>query len=189
MERSLMLSVSMTFANKDPAAVLESSRQTDELQDSDTLSVSADFLDTLIPGQSIPSTKRLLPGHQDVYWWVMCFPNGTDNDTEGHVDTIEDYCIIKFDQKQIEKCLPGESIVEPERKVDGLTWSIEYFPCGVSPSFKDYVSVFVQLMENLFKWVFLVRIDNVYVQSKDFITQLCRPWSVVFLSMFLTRTV
>uniref|UniRef100_A0A7E4UUX9 CUB domain-containing protein n=2 Tax=Panagrellus redivivus TaxID=6233 RepID=A0A7E4UUX9_PANRE len=53
----------------------------------------------------------------------------------------EDCCIIKFNRKTLHTYKPKQEIIEEMRTLDGITWWMQYYPCGGREEFKDYVSV------------------------------------------------
>uniref|UniRef100_A0A7E4ZXG3 MATH domain-containing protein n=1 Tax=Panagrellus redivivus TaxID=6233 RepID=A0A7E4ZXG3_PANRE len=60
-------------------------------------------------------------------------------------DEFEDTVTVKFPLKLLRVCAPGQQIIEKKRVVNGITWWIQYYPCGQTENEKENISVFFHI--------------------------------------------
>uniref|UniRef100_A0A7E4VKV1 MATH domain-containing protein n=1 Tax=Panagrellus redivivus TaxID=6233 RepID=A0A7E4VKV1_PANRE len=59
--------------------------EADKFTDTVTLDIKATWLDLFEPYQYISSPKQPVPNHEELNWWIHCYPNGANGDCRGKV--------------------------------------------------------------------------------------------------------
>uniref|UniRef100_A0A7E4VPI0 MATH domain-containing protein n=1 Tax=Panagrellus redivivus TaxID=6233 RepID=A0A7E4VPI0_PANRE len=59
-----------------------------EFEDTETLSIEAEWLNIFEPGQCVVSARRPVPRCKNLYWWIECYPNGETLELKQYVSVF-----------------------------------------------------------------------------------------------------